>query len=197
MNFSCSSSRGPWRPRNKATKPSRDRQWEPSNGPKRRTCVIFAPYLGVIYLPVYITSFTRLIQKGPILRIGHHRLEGKLVPLPQPFAVIRKQDPPYNPEDEEDDENNGMDLDSETNTRRRRSGYGGLVGFTSSAPPSSTAVTVPTSPSKHIENGGKTTDYDVLTIIRYKYLFKNRPEISVSEELRGSNSLIGANRGKQ
>lgn len=130
-------------------------------------------------------------KKGPVLRIGHHRLEGKLVQLPQPLAVIRKRD---DPEDEDDElEENGMDSEDAHMAqvrRRRRAAIGGLVGFTSSAPPSSNAITAPTSPSKEAERRGTQVDYDVLTIIRYKYHFKNRPEISVSEAHRGANQLI-------
>jgi hypothetical protein len=72
---------------------------------------------------------------------------------------------------------------------RRRSGFGGLVGFTSSNPPSSSAITAPTSPTKD-NSAPSAVNYDVLTLIRYKYLFKNRPEISISEGMKGLGSLI-------
>ncbi|KAI9007696.1 Ctf8-domain-containing protein [Hyaloraphidium curvatum] len=129
-------------------------------------------------------------NKGPVLRIGHHRLEGKLTQLPQPFAVIRKRALPPDDADEEMLDAGASDDAHFGGRRRRRTGFGGMAGFTSSAPPSSTAPTAPASPSKDNDPDAAQAEYDVLTIVRYKYLFKSRPEIVVGEASKTGNLVV-------
>ncbi|KAI8381323.1 Ctf8-domain-containing protein [Radiomyces spectabilis] len=85
----------------------------------------------------YIGDLT-LEKDKAILSIGHHRLEGKKVKLPKPFAVIQKS------------EQDLMETD--------------------------------TSPGAY---------YDVVTILREKYVFNTRPGLVVEESMRGFTKIGG------
>jgi chromosome transmission fidelity protein 8 len=82
-----------------------------------------------------------LLQGDPVFTIGNHQLEGKVVPLAKPLAMMQKQQPPTSGNDDDDDDGNEVDGDASSNTKQ----------------PSAAA------------------SYDIVGIVRSKYLFKHRP----------------------
>ena len=107
------------------------------------------------------------LQKKPVLRIAHHRLEGKIEKLATPYALLRTRP-------KRDDSSSPRDADSERPAKRPR------TDPCDDGPSAATSRSVPEGgnsdvPSKRIE---------IVALIRNKLVFSKRPEplIDVSSE---------------
>ncbi|RUS25073.1 chromosome transmission fidelity protein 8 [Jimgerdemannia flammicorona] len=105
----------------------------------------------------------------PFLTIGHHRLEGKLVKLAKPLAVVRRRDSSAGPSTPPAIAAHVMDIDSD-------------ALLPSSPPPASSQVA-----REHEATNKRMIVYDVVTVLKEKYVFKQRPELLVPEEVKGAN----------
>ena len=71
----------------------------------KTVCALLATIIGCTTLTQACTAF----QNKPSLVIGPHFLEGKIVSLPTPLAIMEKKKPPSN------DQMSGVDVDEEEN----------------------------------------------------------------------------------
>jgi len=93
----------------------------------------------------------------PTLKIGHHLLEGTIHNLPKPYAVLaRSSHPSIQLAD---------DLD-------RGGGGGGVGGAIANEQPSDNGNGVSSSSTRRKNNA---SSYDVITIVKKKIVFANRP----------------------
>ncbi|KAI9139450.1 chromosome transmission fidelity protein 8 [Paraphysoderma sedebokerense] len=116
----------------------------------------------------------------PVLTIGHHKLEGKIVDLPKPYAVIKRRNSPspHLAQIDSSYHSNESSLTSSPNLSRSHS-------------PNSTPIVTPTpgSPSSGSLSKSDPIHCDVVAVIRKRYLFKSRPEPIINDEWKGLSSL--------
>jgi chromosome transmission fidelity protein 8 len=103
---------------------------------------------------------TQHFKGKPTLRIGHHLLEGKIVNLPKPLAILQRTcvvppTPPTNSHKKTSDENGDIDGDVDM----RHGDNCETKDGNESTPPSATAA----------------TSYAIQTLIRKKIVFSKRP----------------------
>ncbi|GAA5895925.1 hypothetical protein JCM8208_005126 [Rhodotorula glutinis] len=107
--------------------------------------------------------------KKPVLRIAHHRLEGKLETLLTPYALLRTSRVSPSP-----------DLDEPASKRARLSPSPSTSSSTIAAPAPAPAAAGPSDPTSTTT----TTRIELVALIRRKLVFSKRPEplVDVSSE---------------
>ncbi|SCV73329.1 BQ2448_7255 [Microbotryum intermedium] len=97
----------------------------------------------------------------PILRISHHRLEGKLVTLTEPYAILRSTP-------------SSRDSDSENRPKKRSR----ISSTTPSSPPPASSSPIKSLPSDVDGSDGEAGPprIEIMGLIRKKMVFSKRPE---------------------
>ncbi|POY76229.1 hypothetical protein BMF94_0424 [Rhodotorula taiwanensis] len=109
--------------------------------------------------------------KKPVLRIAHHRLEGKVEKLATPYALLRTQPKPW------------TDADSRPTKRARTRSPSPPTSHPLSESHNSKAAASSTTSSSS-STATQRTEIEIVALIRHKIVFSRRPEplIDVSSE---------------
>ncbi|KAI9105780.1 hypothetical protein DFS34DRAFT_600852 [Phlyctochytrium arcticum] len=102
----------------------------------------------------------------PYLYIANHKLEGKRVPIPKPLALIQKLPAPT-PQSSKGN-SSSMQVD------------GPLSQADSEKHSTNSDANITSKPSER-----SLPTYEAVTIVKYKYIFKARPDYVLEEKLRG------------
>ncbi|TPX35273.1 hypothetical protein SmJEL517_g02232 [Synchytrium microbalum] len=145
----------------------------------------------------------QLNKDCPVLTIGHHRLEGKRITLSKPLALIRRKEiksiwssknsaaasrsasrptsrvnsrassPVRTHNISNDVDGDAMDVDqgggAQTMNSSQTTVYGGMAGS-----------------AEEVDPFAVTPEWETVCVIRYKYIFSQRPETTVRQEHRGA-----------
>ncbi|GAA5888966.1 hypothetical protein JCM6882_009698 [Rhodosporidiobolus microsporus] len=122
--------------------------------------------------------------KKPVLRIAHHRLEGKLETLMTPYVLLRTTRVPVSPSTSA---SSSLDAASSSTKRPTTDDAGGQTGGDSLEPASKRAKLDPSLSSSNLSSLSSSTlqtRIEIAALIRRKIVFSRRPEplIDVSSE---------------
>ncbi|KAJ3084812.1 Chromosome transmission fidelity protein 8 [Quaeritorhiza haematococci] len=160
----------------------------------------------------------------PFIIIGHNKLEGKIVTLPKPFALIRKRTTPHsapssqsyaNKNDLAGDLNMSMATDSQQSLpppianplmdmdleyeldfgdEEKEVKHGEKMGGSQQLDVWDDRIQGEDGSNKHGGRNPETSaiippEYEVVSVIRYKYLFNTRPKHIIGEKHQGLSTL--------
>lgn len=122
--------------------------------------------------------FVWWMQNKPILQVAHHRLEGKLVKLAEPYALLRTTPASEGEENDGEGRGNGEDHVGSRTPKRLRLSY-----------PPEEGGRGPTSSSEKMreEKMDQPPKIDIVGLVRRKIVFSKRPEpiITLSSDIDG------------